>query len=58
MARRQSADNQSRTEGDAMRKFTDVLATITLVVVPFTLIVLVWIVIAMELLQFHYPNPW
>ena len=41
-----------------MRKFTDVLATITLVVVPFTLIVLVWIVIAMELLQFNYPSAW
>lgn len=41
-----------------MRKFTDVLATITLVVVPFTLIVLVWTAIAMELLQFNYPNPW
>jgi len=41
-----------------MKKFTDILATITLVVVPLSLIVLVWIVIAMEILQFTYPNPW
>ena len=39
-------------------KFTDILSTFALVILPFSVVVLIWIVIAMELLQFYYPNPW
>ena len=37
-----------------MKLLTDMLSTIALVVLPFCIVVLTWIMIAMELLQFHF----
>jgi len=41
-----------------MNKFTDILATATLVILPIAVIILVWITIAMEILEIAYPGPW